>query len=105
MQGRFIMEKDKGLKKRFLELANKSYNQCIYTFTEFLGLNEQSLFCEIEKEINYVGIEKFGGINDCERIMIRFGKEEELGYLERFPIKCMVVKPLIQKFADRFTDY
>lgn len=34
------MEKDDGLKKRFKELANKSYTQNIYTFTDFLGLNE-----------------------------------------------------------------
>lgn len=97
------MEKDDGLKKRFKELANKSYKQNIYTFTEFLGLNEQSLLNEIENEISYVGIEKFGGTNDCERIMVRFGKEEDLGYLEKFPINCVVVKPLIQKFADDLT--
>ena len=72
------MEKDDGLKKRFKELANKSYTQNIYTFTDFLGLNEQSLFDEIENEISYVGIEKFGGTSECERKVIKFGKEEEL---------------------------
>ncbi len=97
------MEKEDSLKKRFKELANKSYKQNIYTFTDFLGLNEQSLFGEIENEISYVGIEKFGGTSECERVIIKFGKEEELGYVANFPIKCMVVKPLVQKFADDLT--
>ena len=38
------MEKDQGLKNRFKELALKSYNQGIFTFTEFLGLAEQDVF-------------------------------------------------------------
>lgn len=50
-----------------------------------------------------MGIEKFGGTSECERKVIKFGKEEELGYVEKFPINCMVVKPLMQKFADNLT--
>ena len=94
------MKQDEGLKKRFIELANKSYNQGIYTFTEFLGLNEQSIFSEIEKEIRHVGISKYGGTNDAERIMIRFGNEEEFGYIVDYPVVCLCIKPLMQKFAD-----
>ena len=94
------MKQDEGLKKRFLELANKSYNQGIYTFTEFLGLNEQSIFAEIEKEISHVGISKYGGTLDAERVMIRFGNEEEFGYAVDYPVVCLSIKPLMQKFAD-----
>ena len=36
-------------KKRFLELAKKSYNSGIYTFTDFLGLGEQSAFFELQR--------------------------------------------------------
>ena len=42
------------LKKRFIELANKSYNSGIFTFTDFLGLGEQSAFSEIKKEVSHV---------------------------------------------------
>ena len=35
--------------------------------------------------------------------MIRFGSEEMLGYEESFPIRCLVAKPLIKKFADALT--
>jgi RNA-binding protein YlmH len=95
-----FMKQEEGLKKRFIELANKSYNQGIYTFTEFLGLNEQSIFSEIEKEISHVGVSKYGGTLDAERIMIRFGNEEEFGYTVDFPVVCLSIKPLMQKFAD-----
>lgn len=97
------MQKDEGSKKRFMELADKSYNQGIYTFTEFLGLNEQSLFSEIEKEISYVGYEKYGGTLDSERVMVRFGSKQELGYEVDYPIKCLNVTPLNKKFADNLT--
>ena len=30
------------LKKRFIELARRSYNAGIYTFTDFLGLSRRS---------------------------------------------------------------
>ena len=98
-----IMQKDEGLKKRFVELANKSYNQGIYTFTEFLGLSEQSVFSDIEKNISFVKYDKYGGITDSERNIIRFGSEEELGYVVEYPIVCLLIKPLMQKFADKLT--
>lgn len=97
------VEKNDGLKKRYMELANKSYNQGIYTFTEFLGLNELSIIKEIEPDIRYVGTTIYGGTSDCERVMVRFGSEEELGYVVDFPIVCLVIKPLMQKFADNLT--
>jgi RNA-binding protein YlmH len=97
------MERDESLKKRFIELANKSYNQGIYTFTEFVGLNELNILKECELDIRHAGITEYGGTSDCERVMIRFGKEDEFGYVEDFPIVCICVKPLIQKFADHLT--
>ena len=49
------------LKKRLVELANKSYNSDIFTFTQFLGLAEQSAFSEIKKEIRGIPYTSFGG--------------------------------------------
>ena len=37
---------EKQIKNRFLELAKRSYEQNMYTFTGFLGLTEQALFWE-----------------------------------------------------------
>lgn len=88
------------LKKRFIELANKTYNNNIYTFTNFLTLAEQDIFFQIIKEISFVPYTMYGGTNDCERIMIRFGSEKMFGYEEEFPICCIVIEPLMKKFAD-----
>ena len=40
------MDERELLKKRFCELANKSYNSGIFLFTDFLGLAEQAIFNE-----------------------------------------------------------
>lgn len=91
------------LKKRFLELARKSFNSGIFTFTDFLGLAEQSAFSEIKKEFHGVHYEAFGGAEGSERVIIRFGSEEELGYSLPFPISIIKAEPISQKYADKLT--
>ena len=91
------------LKKRFIELARKSFNAGIFTFTDFLGLAEQSAFAEIKKELHGISYETFGGAPGAERVMIRFGSEEELGYSIPFPISVIKAEPLSQKYADKLT--
>jgi len=91
------------LKKRFLELAHKSFNAGIFTFTDFLGLAEQSAFAEIKKELRGITYECFGGALGAERVMIRFGSEEEIGYPLPFPILVIKAEPVSQKYADKLT--
>lgn len=88
------------IKKRFRELAEKAYNQNIYTFTDFLGLSDMADFYEMERELSFIKWEAFGGKEGCERVMLRFGSKEQFGYEENFPIVCLRIKPLMQKFAD-----
>ena len=90
-------------KKRFLELARKSYNSGIYTFTDFLGLGEQSAFHEIERDIVGIPYTAFGGTEGCERVMIRFGSEEVCGYEMPFPISIVLCQPLSDKFAEKLS--
>ncbi len=91
------------LQKRFIELANRSYNTGIYTFTDFLGLAEQSAFEGVKKAIHGIPYEAFGGAPGAERVMIRFGSEDSLGYEVPFPIVCIKAEPVSQKFADKLT--
>lgn len=91
------------LKKRFLELARKSAGSDVFTFTDFLGLAEQSAFSEIKKELRGIHYKAFGGAVGAERVMIRFGAEEELGYSVPFPISIIKAEPLSRKYADRLT--
>lgn len=91
------------LKKRFIELGEKSYHQNIYTFTGFLGMSEQEIFWQAAHAIRHVPFTLWGGCEGCERQMIRFGGIEELGYEEEFPIVCICIRPLLEKFADHLT--
>jgi RNA-binding protein YlmH len=91
------------LKKRFIELGRKSFNSGIFTFTDFLGLAEQSAFSEIKKELRGIPFTTFGGAIGAERVMIRFGSEEEIGYSLPFPIAIIKAEPLSQKYADKLT--
>lgn len=91
------------LKKRFLELGEKSYQQNMYTFTGFLGLSEQEVFLQAAQAMKHVPFTMWGGNEECERQMVRFGSEEEFGYEERFPICCIEIRPLLEKFADNLS--
>ena len=91
------------LKKRFTELAKKSYNSGIFTFTDFLGLAEQSAFSEILRDISGIPYSVFGGTEGSERVMIRFGSEEDFGYSVPFPIKAILALPSSPAFAEKLT--
>lgn len=94
---------EKQIRNRFLELANRAYEQNSYTFTGFLGLTEQSIFWEMERELAFAGYTFEGGNTGCDRKVIRFGNPAELGYEEEFPIVCIKMTPLIKKFSDEFS--
>lgn len=90
------------LKKRFLELSNRAWRQNLFTFTGFLSLAEQDMLWQAVKEAGaFVSLE--GGIAHAERRMARFGNPEDFGYEEPFPICCLLIEPVQEKFADAFT--
>jgi RNA-binding protein YlmH len=91
------------LKKRFLELYNKADRGGYFTFTDFLGLSEQSALGELSSKMHPKYLTFFGGAEGAERIMVRFGNPDEIGYDEPFPIHCVKIEPLSQKFADKLT--
>lgn len=90
-------------KSRLKELARRSFEQNMFTFTPMLGFMEQTIFGRLEPELQYAGYTIFGGHDNAERVMIRFGNPEELGYEEPFPITLIHMKPLLQKFSDDFS--
>ncbi len=89
-------------KKRFEDLAEKSYKSNCYTFTTFLNESELSLFYEI-KHISPSEYTIFGGRENADRVMIRFGNPDFLGYTEDFPVKCIKIEPISKKFAENLT--
>ena len=88
------------LKNRLRDLAERSYTQGIFTFTGFLGLSEQEIFWHQERELRHAEYALEGGCQGADRVVIRFGSEAELGYTVPFPIVCIHISPLQQKFAD-----
>jgi RNA-binding protein YlmH len=94
------------LKKRLLELAVKAESGCYYTFSDFLGLLEQSAFREIASKIRSK-YTLFGGVAGAQRIIVRFGDPEDIGYDMPFPIKCILISPKDEKFAENLShrDY
>lgn len=56
-----------------------------------------------DKNFPPVKYELFGGNDICERKMVRFGSEDDLGYIVDFPITCIKVEPLAKKFAKEYT--
>jgi RNA-binding protein YlmH len=45
----------------------------------------------------------WGGTDNSERVVVRFGDPKELGYEEDFPIRIVCVKPKQEKFAGDMT--
>ena len=66
---------DETLKKRFTELANRSYHQGLYCFTHFLDLAGRSDFMSLLPSLPPVPWTLFGGAEGCERRMLGAGAE------------------------------
>ena len=91
------------LTKRFTELAERAYEKQIYTFTDFLSMDEISVFHNMKRSLSFVPYRLFGGMENCERQVLCFGSAELCGYDAEMPIRCLKVAPLSPKFAEKLT--
>lgn len=91
------------LRNRFAELAERTYEKQIYTFTDFLSMDEISVFLGMRRQLAHVPYALFGGMENCERQVLRFGSADLCGYEEDFPICCLKAQPLNAKFAEKLT--
>ena len=87
-------------KKRILELEKRSFDRNIFTFTDFLS---PSSLAGAKDIISLKSATFFGGCDFAERQMIRFGKIEDLGYEEEFPISILKISVKGEKFATKIT--
>ena len=95
------------LKKRLNDLAEKAYNEGIYTYSRFLTPEEQAVFISAKKELPPVGARLFGGNDSCIRKIVIFGSAEEFGYDPDPPLRIIRISPLSEKYAGELThrDY
>ena len=84
-------------KKRFEELAERSYSNGIYTFTEFLSPGKQAL---LRATVTGVPYSFFGGFDGAEKAIAVFGSEELCGYAFEPPVTFIKIEPSSSKFSD-----
>jgi RNA-binding protein YlmH len=86
--------------KRFEELAERARRSCVYTYSSFHFTETASLAYRVASENE---VTMWGGTDNSERVVVRFGDPKELGYEEDFPIRIVCVKPKQEKFAGDMT--
>ena len=87
--------------KRILELSSRADSRGFYTFTDFLNPTEQSALLNMRLP---VPVTLYGGAEQCERRMARFG---DFGFVQDFPLTVVKITTTGKKFATRLThrDY
>ena len=93
-------EHDQKNRKRYKELANRARQSSIYTYSSFHSPETAGLAYEAAEERE---ITMWGGAENTERVVVRFGDPKEIGYEEDFPIHILYVRPKQEKFADHLT--
>ena len=91
-------------RKRFLELYHRAEVTDTYTYTDFHTAHGMAIAKSIAGD---EGIRVWGGYEGAERCIIRFGFLESTGYDEPFPIDLLLIRPKMEKYADRLShrDY
>lgn len=88
------------IKNRFNDLAERSYERGIYTYSEFLTMAEQSVLKKMQLPVK---TSFYGGYENAERNIVVFGDESDLGYECFYPVRFIKIEPLQMKFADKLT--
>lgn len=91
------------LQKRFADLKRQSELNNRYTYTGFLTLAEQELFYKSLPIVTAQECMLWGGFEDAERKVLRFGSPDTLWYDEEFPVTCIIIKPVSRKFAEKLS--
>ncbi len=89
------------IKKRFVDLSRRAADKDIVTFSNFLNLNELTIFHQTTKEL-YSSVQLFGGYSHAERQMAAF-LPDALYYDWQYPIDAVRVTPSNSKFAEKLT--
>lgn len=89
------------LLRRLSDLSSKASDNYYCTYSDFLNMNEQTLFFAHQDDILTSGFELYGGYPDAERRILQFypcdfEKEE-------YPIVCLCIRPVNEKFSDALT--
>lgn len=90
------MENEALLKKRLTELSHRAFERGYTTYSTFLNLQEISILKALKLDGKY---NLFGGYENADRCVASFSNDEIYSY----PIVCIKIEPLQQKFSDKLT--
>lgn len=85
------------IQKRFEDLANRSFERGYTVYSDFLGLPETS---ELFSMRFSVPCNLWGGYSGAERVVACFGDRDFYENNDDYPINCIMIEPVNQKFAD-----
>ncbi len=85
------------LEKRLNELEQRALNRNYITFSDFLNQDEISILKSLKHNSEYA---LFGGYEYAERCIAAFGENIQN---QNYPIVCLKISPVKQKFADRLS--
>lgn len=91
------------LKKRLIELSERSASRSIYTETDFLSLAGQSILHALENSGTVSQASLYGGAPAAERVFAVFGSETECGYRYEPEIAFLRVEPGNERFGEELS--
>ncbi|MGB8455066.1 MAG: YlmH/Sll1252 family protein [Anaerocolumna sp.] len=87
------------LRKRFIDLSRASENKGICTYTDFLNLNEISIFYSSKNDLTNTNYDLFGGYIGAERKVLCFYGDDSVKAFSDY-ITCIRMRPINKKFSD-----
>ncbi len=99
------MQQDKEeqlLIKRINELGTAAYYKQILTYTDFLNLNEISIFHSIKKDLHNIPYETYGGYEGAERQVLFLKGDDSLIEYKNY-ISCVHIEPASKRYSDELT--
>lgn len=94
-----MTKEEQQVEKRLTDLAETAYRRGIVTYSDFLNLNELNIFQSIRSKLSCLETESFGGYELAERQMVAF-LPDALVFCPDYPIACLEILPLQEKFAE-----
>lgn len=101
------MENDIILKRRLMDLANRSHQREIITYSDFLSDGDLQVYFHDKNNFDFVNTAMFGGYSEAERQIISFSPKTQPVNELFYPISCLEITPVHIKFAEDLThrDY
>lgn len=90
------------IKSRLIDLANTAYEKSIYTYSDFLNINEINILNNIKNQLPPVKVSLSGGNHYAERQIAVF-EPIEIYYEQNLPISILKIAPLNSKYADQLS--